>query len=102
MGFNTGTLKVRFASCFEGSLRPERVWVPRHKITTYKFIFGVVIVLEYKLLNLRSSGDRLVWVSMLVRKRLDLRHVLDVHFSRKAFGCLDVRERPINLYSVLS
>ena len=47
MGFNTGTLKVRFASCFEGSLRPERVWVPRHNRTTYKFIFGVVMVLEY-------------------------------------------------------
>ena len=72
------------------------VWVPRHKITTYKLIFGVVIVLEYKLLNLRSFGDRLVRVSMLVRKRLDLRHVLDAHLERKAFECLDIRERPIN------
>ena len=26
---------------------------------------------------------------ILVRKRLDLRHVLDVHFGRKAFRCLD-------------
>ena len=39
---------------------------------------------------------------MLERKRLDLRQVLDVHFGRKAFGCLDIRERPINLYSVMS
>ena len=39
---------------------------------------------------------------MLERKRLDLRHVLDVHFGRKGFGYLDLRERPINLYSVLS
>ena len=36
-----------FASCFGGSLLPERVWVPRYKRTTYKFIFGVVNVLEY-------------------------------------------------------
>ena len=33
--------------------------------------------------------DRLVWVSILVRKRLDVRHVLDVHFGRKGFGYLD-------------
>ena len=83
---------VRFASYFGGSFWTQMVWVPINKRTTYKFIFGVVIVLEYKLLNLRSSGDRLVWVSMLVRKRLDLRHVLDVHFSRKGIGYLDVRE----------
>ena len=35
-------------------------------------------------------------VSIVVRKMLDLRHVLDVHFGRKAFGCLDITERPIN------
>ena len=46
--------------------------------------------------------DRLVWVSILVRKMLDLRHVLEVQFGRKGFGYLDIRERPINLYSVLS
>ena len=38
----------------------------------------------------------MLWVSMLVRKRLDLPHVLDVHFGYKAFGCLDIRERPID------
>ena len=26
-------------------IRPQRVWVPRHKRTTYKLIFDVVIVL---------------------------------------------------------
>ena len=46
-GFNPGTSKVRFVSCYGGSIQPQRVWVPRHKRTTYKFIFGVVIVLEY-------------------------------------------------------
>ena len=46
--------------------------------------------------------DRLVWVSILVRKRLDLLPVLKVQFGRKGFGYLDIRERPINLYSVLS
>ena len=54
------------------------------------------------MLNLRSFGDHLVWVSILVRKRLDLHPVLDVHFDRKGIGYLDIRERPINLYSVLS
>ena len=54
------------------------------------------------MLNLRSFGDPLVWVSILVRNRLDMRPVLVVHFSRKGFGYLDIRERPINLYSVLS
>ena len=44
LGSNTGTKKVIFAYCFEGSIRPQRVWVPRHKRTTYKLIFGVVIV----------------------------------------------------------
>ena len=53
-------------------------------------------------MNLRSFGDRLVRVLILVRKWLDLRPVLDVHFGRKGFGYLDLRERPINLYSVLS
>ena len=48
------------------------------------------------MLNLRSFGDRLVWVSILVRKRLDLRHVLEIHFRRKGFGYLDIREQPIN------
>ena len=47
-------------------------------------------------MNLRSFGDRLVRVSILVRKRLDLRHVLDVHFGRKGIGYLDIRERIIN------
>ena len=46
--------------------------------------------------------DCLVWVSILVRKRLDLRPVLQVQFGRKGFGYLVERERPINLYSVLS
>ena len=50
----------------------------------------------------RSFGDRLLGVSILVRKRLDLRHVLEVHLGQKGFGYLDSRERPINLYSVLS
>ena len=53
-------------------------------------------------MNLRSFGDRLVRDSILVCKRLDMRPVLDVHFGRKGFGYLDIRERPINLYSVLS
>ena len=47
-------------------------------------------------MNLRSFGDRLVWDSILVCKRLDMRPVLDVHFGRKGFGYLDIRERPIN------
>ena len=50
------------------------------------------------MLNLRSVGDRLVWVSILVRRRLDLSHVLEVHFGRKGFGYLDIREGHINLY----
>ena len=54
------------------------------------------------MLNFRPFGDRLEYVSILVRKGLDLHPVLEVHFSRKAFGYLDIRERPINLYSVLS
>ena len=28
-------------SWFGGSIQPQKVWVPRHKRTTYKFIFGV-------------------------------------------------------------
>ena len=47
MGFSTGTENVRFSPSFEGSFWPQRVWVPRHKRMTYKFIFDVVIVLEY-------------------------------------------------------
>ena len=54
------------------------------------------------MLNLRSFGDSLVWVSILVRKKLELRHVLEVQYGRKGFGYLEVRERPINLYSMLS
>ena len=38
----------------------------------------------------------------MVRKRLDMRPVLEVHFGRKGFGYLNVREGPINLYLVLS
>ena len=83
-------------SCFGRSFRPPRFWVTRHKRTTYKFIFGVVIVLEYEIMNMRSFGDRLVRDSILVCKRLDMRPVLDVHFGRKGFGYLDIRERPIN------
>ena len=96
MGFNPGTYKVRFASCFGVSIRPQRGWVPRHKRTTYKFIFGVVIVLEYYILNFGPFRDRLVSFSILVRKRLDLRHVLEVKYGRKGFGYLDIREQPIN------
>ena len=48
------------------------------------------------MMNLMSFGDRLVWDSNLVCKRLDMRPVLDVHFGRKGFGYLDIRERPIN------
>ena len=70
--------------------------MPIRKRTTYKFIFRVVIVFEYQILNFRQSRDGLVWVSIPVRKRLDLRHVLDVYFGRKGFGCLDIREQPIN------
>ena len=36
LGFNPGTSKVRFTSSFGGSIRPQRVWVPRHKRKTYK------------------------------------------------------------------
>ena len=39
---------------------------------------------------------------MLVRKMIDLRHVLEVHFGRKGFGYLEISERTVNLYSVLS
>ena len=70
--------------------------VPRHKRTTYKFICGVVIVLEYQILNFTPFRDPLVWVSILVRKRLDLRHVLEVQYDRKGFGYVDIRERSIN------
>ena len=44
----------------------------------------------------------MVEVSILVSKTLDMRPVLEVHFGRKAFGYPYIRERPINLYSVLS
>ena len=53
-------------------------------------------------MNMMSFGDRFVRDSILVCKRLDPRPVLNVHFGRKGFGYLDIRERPINLYSVLS
>ena len=46
-GFNPGTSKVRFTSCFGGSIPLQRVLLPRHKIKTYQLIFSVVIVLEY-------------------------------------------------------
>ena len=101
MGFNPGTYKVRFASCFGVSIRPQRVWVPRHKRTTYKLIFGVVIALENYISNFRLFQDRLVWVLILVRKRLDLRPVLEVHFGRKRFVYLDIIQ-PINLHLVFS
>ena len=45
LGFNPGTYKVRFASCFGGSFRPQSVLEPRHKRRTYKFIFVVFMVL---------------------------------------------------------
>ena len=83
-------------SCFGGSIRPQRVWVPKHKRTTYKFVFGVVIVLEYYISNLIPFRDRLVWVLILVRKRLDLCHVLVIQYGHKGFGYLDIREQPIN------
>ena len=51
---------------------------------------------------MRSFGDRLVGVSIFERKRLDLRPTLEVQFDRKGFGYLKIRERPVNLYSVLS
>ena len=89
-------------SCFGRSIRPQRVWVPRHKRTTYKLICGVVIVLEYYLSNFRPIPDRLVWVLILVRKRLDLCHVLVGQYGHKGFGYLDIRERPINLNLVFS
>ena len=92
MGFNPGTQMVRFVSCFGGSIRPQRVWAPRHKRTTYKFVFGVVIILEYYISNLTPFQDRLVWVLILVRKRLDLCPVLEVHYGRKRVGYLDIRE----------
>ena len=53
-------------------------------------------------MNLMSFGDRLVWDSILVGKRLDMRPVLDVYFGRQWFGYLEIRERPINLYSLFS
>ena len=79
-------------SSFGGSFRPQIVWVTRNKRMTYNFIFGVVIVLEYKILNFMRFRDRLVGVSILVHKRLDLRSLLEVHFVRKEFGYLDIRE----------
>ena len=51
---------------------------------------------------MRSFGERLIRVSILVRKRLYLRTVSEVQFGRKEFGYLDIRERPINTYSGLS
>ena len=93
---------VRFVSCFGGSIRPQRVLAPRHKRTTYQFLFGVVIVLEYYVSNFRPFLDRLDWVLILVRKKLDLCYVLVVQYGNKRFGYLDIRERPINLYLVLS
>ena len=53
-------------------------------------------------MNFRTFRDRLVWVSILVRKRLDLCYVLVVQYGNKGFGYLDIRERHINLYLVLS
>ena len=102
LGFNPGTWKVTFACCFEGSFWPQSVLVPRHNRMTYKLILCVFIVFPYQILKLRSFGDRLLWVSILVRKRLDMRHVLEVHFGRRTFGYLGIRERPINWYSVFS
>ena len=43
----------------------------------------------------------MVWVSILVPKRLYLRSVLEVQFDRKGLGYLDIRERLINLNLVL-
>ena len=48
------------------------------------------------MLNLRSFGDRLVWDSILVRKRLDLRPVLEVQYGHKGFGDQEIREQNIN------
>ena len=45
--------------------------------------------------------DCLVWVSILIRKMLDLSPRLEIQFGRKWFGYLVEREQPINLYSVL-
>ena len=53
-------------------------------------------------MNFRPFRDPLVRVSIMVRKSLDLRHVLEVHFARKWFGYLEIREPTINLYLVLS
>ena len=39
----------------------------------------------------------MVGVSILERKRLDLRHVLEVQYDREGFAYLDIRERPIKL-----
>ena len=72
-------------SCFGGSFRPQRVWVPRHKRTIYKLIFNVFIVLQYEILNFKQFQDGLVWVSIVARKMLDLRHVLEVHCGRKGY-----------------
>ena len=66
----------RLDRCRGCSFRPQRVWVPRLKRTTYKLIFSVVIVLGYYILNFKPFGDRLDGVSILVRKRLDLRPLL--------------------------
>ena len=54
------------------------------------------------MLNFKPFGDRLVWVSILVRQRLDLCHVLEVYLNRKGFGYQEIRERPLNFYTVLS
>ena len=53
-------------------------------------------------MNFSPFVDRLVWVSILVFKRLDMRPVLVVQFGHKGFGYIDEREQPINLYLVLS
>ena len=77
----------------------KRVWVPRHKKTIYKLIFNFFIVPN---IEFRQFQDGLVWVSIVARKMLDLRLVLEDHCGQKGFGYLATREPPINLYSVLS
>ena len=45
--------------------------------------------------------ERLFWVSILVRKRLDLLPVLGVQFGRKGFGYLVEGERPKFIFDVV-
>ena len=48
-------------------------------------------------MNFRQFRDGLVWVSILVRKRLDLHHVLDVISAAKRLGT-STKENNLEIY----